>query len=219
MRTQILGLGALLLALQACSDDPAANDGKPTIDGSAAASLDCASLIPAAAIDALGWPAVEPEEHAGRCLVRSARGEVTVGTRAVPASADERADAVQAELETQCERLRADGRQFVGEPEWLAEGHQGCLTQVDPRTGTGSRSWSSSTTSTRSSRSGSRRPDASTRTASPTRWSRSPRRAPGSANPEAPGPVAIDLTAGRVTVRVKEPHAWGRGRRSRGAVS
>ncbi|NYJ02535.1 hypothetical protein HNR19_003233 [Nocardioides thalensis] len=137
MRTQILGLGALLLALQACSDDPAANDGKPTIDGSAAASLDCASLIPAAAIDALGWPAVEPEEHAGRCLVRSARGEVTVGTRAVPASADERADAVQAELETQCERLRADGRQFVGEPEWLAEGHQGCLTQVDPRTGTG----------------------------------------------------------------------------------
>lgn len=137
MRTQILGLGVLLLALQACSDDPAAKDDSVAPDGTSAATLDCVSLIPATAIDALGWPAAEPEEHGGRCLVRSERGEVTVGTRAVPAPAEERATAVQEELEAQCDRLRADGSHFVDQPGWLAEGQQGCLTQVDPETGTG----------------------------------------------------------------------------------
>lgn len=137
MRTQMIGLGVLLLAVQACSGDPEATDEEAAPGDTTTATLDCASLIPASVTDALGWPASDREAHAGRCLVRTERGEVTVGTRAVPASADERAAAVQVELETECERLRADGSQFVGEPDWFTDGQEGCLTQVDPQTGTG----------------------------------------------------------------------------------
>lgn len=131
----MIGLGVILLAVQACSGGPEPAD-DPLDPGPAAEQLDCPSLITPAATDALGWAAGEPEEHGGRCLLRSDDGEITVGTRAVVASGDERAGAVQEELEAQCERLRSDGSQFVGEPAWL-DGAAGCFTQVDPDTGTG----------------------------------------------------------------------------------
>lgn len=136
MRTHLLGLGVVLLSLQACSGDPEAT-GDPVTPGEPTRALDCARLVPAEAVDALGWPAAQPAEHAGRCLLRTRGGEVTVGTRAVPAADGVRADAVQQELAAQCDRLRTEGAQFVGEPEWFAEGQQGCLTQVDARSGTG----------------------------------------------------------------------------------
>ncbi|HWJ80654.1 MAG TPA: hypothetical protein VNS55_00350 [Nocardioides sp.] len=137
MRAQILGLGVVLLAVQGCSGGPTAGDTPVTPDGQAE-RLDCAALITTTATDALGWPATPATEHAGRCQVDTDRGEVTVGTRAVvPDEGQERSDAVQEELEAQCDRLRADGPHFVGEPDWLADGTSGCLTQLDPRTGTG----------------------------------------------------------------------------------
>ncbi|GAA3805526.1 hypothetical protein [Nocardioides panacisoli] len=136
MRAQILGLGVVLLAVQACSEGPRASGSDASPDGSADTGLDCGSLITTEAVDALGWPVAEPEEHAGRCQLITSRGQVTVGTRAVPASS-ERADAVQQELETQCDRLRADGPHFVGRPDWLADDTDGCLAQVDPQTRTG----------------------------------------------------------------------------------
>jgi hypothetical protein len=137
MRAQMIGLGVILLAaVQGCSSGPTATD-EEVEPGEPAGEVDCSALITPTAVDALGWPASEPVEHAGRCLLRTDRGEVTVGTRPVPADDQERADAVQEEFEAQCDRLRADGPHFVGAPAWLPEGEEGCLTQVDPQTGTG----------------------------------------------------------------------------------
>lgn len=136
MRAQMIGLGVMLLAVQACSDGPTASDAEVTRGGDTA-RLDCASLITPEATDPLGWPADGPEEHAGRCQLTTERGQVTVGTRAVAAGSQERANAVRQEFEAQCDRLRADGPDFVGEPAWIADGTSGCLTQVDPQTRTG----------------------------------------------------------------------------------
>lgn len=136
MRAQMIGLGVMLLAVQACSGGPTASDADVT-PGGAPTTLACGSLITTEAVDALHWPSADPTERAGRCQLVTGRGQVTVGTRAVVAGSQERADAVQEEFESQCERLRSEGPHFVGKPDWLADGTSGCLTQVDPQTRTG----------------------------------------------------------------------------------
>lgn len=129
VRLLVTLLALSVLGLSACGDE-AAEDGRPASDGanSGASGLDCAALVPDAALASLGWsPEGEPEEHAGRCERRvTGSGAVTVATRAVT---KEGVESARQELATQCDDLRSGGEDVEQPVAWLADGGEtSCAT-------------------------------------------------------------------------------------------
>src|SRR3954468_230559 len=92
MTVMVRRLG-LALAVLLIATSGASGCGSPDADATrlgsggtpVATTLDCAALIPDAAIAALGWsPSAPAEEHVDRCERRvDGKGAVTVGTRAL----------------------------------------------------------------------------------------------------------------------------------------
>jgi hypothetical protein len=113
--------------LVACGEDA----GAPSAETSG--GLDCGTLVPEAALTALGWgPGGPATEHVGRCERRvEGVGAVTVGTRALTGDP-------AATLTEECDALRAGGGYVAAPVPFLDPAReQSCLSGLADDTGTG----------------------------------------------------------------------------------
>lgn len=97
------GLLVSLLAISACSGDPA--EGTLISTSRELTPADCAAVIPDAVVESFGWGAADfATVDLGSCRREAMRSpsSITVGTRVVPAPADEKAEAVQDAYDNLC---------------------------------------------------------------------------------------------------------------------
>jgi hypothetical protein len=132
MKFLFAGVAGLAVVVAATTGVVLALDDDESADGShvTAESLSptrCADLIPDTAMAALGWDgAAEAVEHAGRCERRGSQsGQITVGTRPLGASGDDRSQALADEYRAKCSAL---GGAATAErsPAWLSTDNRAC---------------------------------------------------------------------------------------------
>jgi hypothetical protein len=121
----IAGVAATLVVVLALDDDEPANETPVSAESPSPAR--CAEIIPDKATAALGWDdAAEAVEHIGRCERRESQsGRITVGTRALGVSGDDRPKALADEYDAKCGALGGAARAEQS-PAWLTTHNDAC---------------------------------------------------------------------------------------------